>query len=49
MKTGLICLALAVSGSAMAVTYEPTWESLEKHESAPEWLKDAVESCSPIN
>ena len=44
LKSGLAGLFLtgATWVSAMdAETYEPTWESLSKHEPAPEWLKDA--------
>ena len=32
---------LAVSGAAKAEEYQPSWESLAKHEAEPEWLKDA--------
>ncbi|MDF7825582.1 alpha-L-fucosidase [Pontiellaceae bacterium B12227] len=38
----LLSAAVAVSAlSVYAEKYEPTWESLAKHEAAPEWLEDA--------
>jgi alpha-L-fucosidase len=37
----LIGALLAACTGAMAQEYKPTWESLAKHDAAPEWLKDA--------
>lgn len=41
MKKSLILLMSALAIGAGAATYEPNWESLSKHDAAPEWLKDA--------
>lgn len=43
MKTYLFFLALIMLTVSCATEkkYEPTWESLEKHNEAPEWFKDA--------
>lgn len=35
------CLAAGAASLACAQPYEPTWESLSKHEAAPQWLTDA--------
>jgi alpha-L-fucosidase len=46
LKPVLFCLGTAAVCSMQAigqgdVTYHPTWESLAKHEAAPEWFQDA--------
>ena len=45
MKTLLICavgmLAQVLANTVLAETYEANWESLGRHQSAPEWFRDA--------
>lgn len=41
MKLILSVLILTGAAAVIAETYEPTWESLAKHNAAPEWMKDA--------
>jgi alpha-L-fucosidase len=41
-KLTILIVGMAVAGNLMAKdTYTADWESLAKHEAAPEWLKDA--------
>ena len=38
----MCCLLIAAIAVAQAQPYEPTWESLMKHEATPQWYEDAV-------
>lgn len=41
MRFWIVLLVMSMAEIALAEKYEPTWESLSKHEAEPEWLKDA--------